>query len=680
MQRSEPSPATNQAIPFASVASAVPTTEKPTVHGGVSARAVLIGLLFAVFFCAVTPYNDFKIGATFIAGNQFPIGAMFVLFFFAFFVNGVLRKTVPAKAFRSSELLTIWTLILVASGLPSSGLMRYLIPNIAAPQYLSNATNNWEQKVWGGTPPWLRLSDAEAATAYISGYPLGQEQVPWGAWAVPLFFWGLLVLFFITASFCFANLLRRQWVENEKFSFPLVTLPVLIAEEPKPGRVLNDLLRSPMLWTGVLLVTVLHGVKGLHLLYPSIPDITTDLNLGQYLTSPPWNAVGGLPAKLYPLVIGLAYLLPSEVCFSLWFFYLFFKGQLVVAGIYNWETPGPITAYTSKQFHALEAFGGGLALLAWTCWTGRRHFRNVWEKAIGGPLASTIDDSKEMFSYRATIIGLAVSYFGIGAWLYAAGVPIAYALMSLLMVTLAFTVISWVVAQAGLLFDQQPYGTLEILAPLFGTASFKIGPLYTVTQFENVLIYDTREMMTASVLMGAKTADSAAYDPRLLFRAMCVSVGLGVVVAAATSIALPYYSGGGDSLKDGWGMRNAPSRAISFLAGASALPYQGSIGNALHIFAGLGGVLLMLLARARMNLGLHPIGFLIASTYPMNVLWFSTFLGWLFKTIIQRYGGMKGFQGALPLFLGLILGDVINAVLWIVLGYATNVGYSVMPS
>ncbi|MES2460186.1 MAG: DUF6785 family protein, partial [Armatimonadota bacterium] len=646
-------------------------------RNGVTARSVVIGLLFATFFCAVTLYNDFKVGATFIAGNQFPIGAIFVLFFFAAVVNSVLRKFAPSKSFRPAELLTIWILILTASGLPSSGLMRYLIPNIAAPQYLSDSTNAWQQKVWGGTPSWLRLSDPEAANAYIHGYPLGQERVPWGAWITPLFAWGILATCFLVASFCYANLLRRQWIENEKFSFPLVTLPVMLSEEPPPGHLVNRLLASPLLWIGVLLVTILHGMRGMHLLYPSVPDITTEINLGQYLTSPPWNSVGWMPARFYPLVVGLAYLLSSEVCFSLWFFFLFFKVQLVIAGTYNWDTPGPITAYTSNQFSALESFGGGLALLLWTFWTGRKHFRAVWEKAVGGPGANAIDDSHELFSYRATVIGLALSYIGIAAWLYAAGVPLLYAALSLLMLTLALTVISWVVAQAGLIYAQQPYGTLEVLAPLFGTAPFKIGPLFTVTQFENVVLYDTREMMAPSVLMAAKTADSAGYDPRPRFRAMCASVVIGVVVSAMAAIALPYYTGGENGVKDVWGMRMAPTRAISFLAAASDLPYKASPGNALHIVGGLVGVLLMLLARARMSLGLHPIGFLVASTYPMTTLWFSIFLGWLFKSIIQRYGGMKGFQGALPLFLGLVLGDVINAVLWILLGYATDVGYRV---
>ncbi len=63
----------------------------------------------------------------------------------------------------------------------------------------------------------------------------------------------------------------------------------------------------------------------------------------------------------------------------------------------------------------------------------------------------------------------------------------------------------------------------------------------------------------------------------------------------------------------------------------------------------------------------------------MHMLWFSIFLGWMFKSLVQRYGGMRGYLAGLPLFLGLILGDVVNAVVWIILGYLTRVGYQIMP-
>ena len=40
-------------------------------------------------------------------------------------------------------------------------------------------------------------------------------------------------------------------------------------------------------------------------------------------------------------------------------------------------------------------------------------------------------------------------------------------------------------------------------------------------------------------------------------------------------------------------------------------------------------------------------------------------VGWLLKSLALRYGGMALFLRLLPFFLGLIVGDVVNAVLWI---------------
>ena len=644
----------------------------------VSARAVILGLIFSAALCAFTPYNDFKIAATYIAGTQFPIGAIFVLFVFSLIVNAVYYTVAPSKAFTRGELLTMWTMILVASGIPSSGMMRYFIPMIVAHKFMSNATNGWEDKIWAKAPEWIKFQDKDAADAFFKGYPLGQEHIPWGAWIGPLLAWVPLSLLFLVATFCLTAILRRQWVENEKFSFPLVTLPVLLAEEPEPGQKVNALLRNPMLWLGVGVVTVLHTVRGLHQLYPAVPDITLNWDFNNYLTVRPWNQVGWLPGYIYPLVIGIAYLLPAEVCLSLWFFFFFFLAEKLLCIQFNWDMPGP-QGYGDHLFHSMQAYGGGLALVGWTFWTGRTHFRNVWEKALGGPRAPEIDDSGELLSYRAALIGLFVAYGGILLWMTAAQVPIAISLLMLVTLTLALVVISWVVCQAGMLFMAQPYGSIDVISSIFGTAPFRTSDLFTLSRFEGMFIYDTREMLAPSVLMGAKTADTTRFDARPLMYAMIASVAVGFVVSLFASLYLPYYNGGGNNLKNEFTYHWAPERPMSFLGGVATLPFRGSWLNALHMATGLIGVLGLLFIRARFNFGLHPIGFLCASVYAIKMLWLSIFIGWVFKTLIARYGGMKGYLGAMPLFLGFILGDVINAVLWIIIGNLTGVGYAIMP-
>ncbi len=644
----------------------------------VSRRALLIGIVLAALLCAITPYNDYKIAATYLAGNQFPIGAIFVLLALSGAVNPLLRRFAPRAAFSRGELLTVWTLILVASGLPSSGMMRFFLPHIVAPTYFSNSTNQWERRVWGGLPDWLKVSDKAAADAYFTGYPRGAERIPWEAWGLPLVGWGVFALLFFVASFCMANLLRRQWIEHEKFVFPLVTLPMLLAEEPEPGRRVNALLRSRILWLGVTLVTALHTLNGLHQLYPTIPSIPTSLNLEEYLTTPPWSQLGAFPVLFFPLVVGLSYLLSAEVAFSLWFFFLFYKGEILLGALYNWDMPASIGSPAEKQFHSLQAFGGTLALLVWTLWTARRHLRDVWEKATRGPRAHQIDDSREMLSYRASVIGLAASYGGMALWLYLASVPPLLIAVSLLLLTLSLVIVSWIVTQAGTLYMAVPCTAIDAVGSTLGTRLFGPGSWYMNQRVEAMFYRDTRELLLPELLSGAKAQENSRLRP--LLAAMVASVGIGFAVSLASSLWLPYYNGGANTLPNPWAFRTGPMRPLQMLGNIADAPLPGAWTNGLHIAGGFAGILGLLLLRVQTGFALHPIGFIGASVISGRTLWFSIFLGWLCKTLIARYGGLHGYRALLPFFLGLMIGDVLNAALWISLGYLTGVGYNIMPT
>ncbi len=642
---------------------------------GVTRRSVAIGLLFSAFFAAFTPYNDIKIGATMIAGNQFPVGALFVVLLLVLW-NALLHGLKkPDRAFAPGELLTIWILILVASGIPSGGMMRFLIPHIVAPHYHSNSVNGWEGKVWADAPDYLKLQDPAAVLAFYEGYPRGKEHVPWSAWGVPLLAWLALAALFLLASFCIASLLRKQWVEHEKFAFPLVVVPMLIAEPPEPGRLLNPWLRSPFLWAGVALTTAVHSVKGAHLLYPQVPDIPLQWNLLDYFSAPPWNQLDAFPVALYPLMIGLTYLLPREVAFSFWFFFLVYKFEILLCATYNYQMPGTLGGHGYKQFHALQSFGGAAGLLAWVAWSGRTHWRSIWERAEG--LRS--EEAGELLSARATLGGLLLSYGGIALWLALAHVSPPFILLALFLMTLVLVVIAWMVCQAGMLFVQTAYSSIDVVAAIRGSAGIAIPPLYTEYRFESSFFLNTREMAAPSILEGAKAAQSLGFSAARLLKAMVASVAVTVLLSAVASVMLPYYSGGATSIGNDWVYNAAPQKPLQLFGNMADIPYVGSGSNGLHVLGGFVGVLGLLLCRAYLGWGLHPIGFLGASVSATHQLWFSMLLGWLVKSLVLRYGGMRLFLRLLPFFLGLIIGDVINAVIWIALGHATGIGYRILP-
>jgi len=459
-------------------ATLAPASPAPA-HAGqrVTPRAVLTGLACALLVCGVTPYNDYDVAATYLSGNFFPIGALAAVLLLVLAVNPLLITLgqrggafIP-KPFTPGEILTVWAMVIIAAGIPSSGLMRYLLPHLVAPHYFATRTNHWEGLFLAHLPPYLFVTDPEAVRTFFEGLHRGQP-IPWGAWAVPLGWWSLFVGCLFLSYFCLATLLRRPWVENERLAFPLVKLPVLLADAPAPGRLFNDLLRAPLLWVGVGLVTALHTVKGLHQFYPTIPDIAVAWHSVDYFKGRPWDGMGDTALFVWPLVVGFSYLMSSEVCLSLWLFYLLFRAEVLVGVLYAWDMGGTGTGFTmGPAYTVYPEVGGALALAGWTLWTMRGHLGDVWRKAVGN--APDVDDSREPLSYRFALFGLLGGYAGMFAWLTgAAKMQPSMAAGVLAGSLIVFLLLSWLVAQAGLLFVTQAFAPSQIMTVLGGGLPF----------------------------------------------------------------------------------------------------------------------------------------------------------------------------------------------------------------
>ena len=136
-----------------------------------------------------------------------------------------------------------------------------------------------------------------------------------------------------------------------------------------------------------------------------------------------------------------------------------------------------------------------------------------------------------------------------------------------------------------------------------------------------------------------------------------IEAGPQVAVSIASSIwtilTLAYAHGGinTDGFFFGWGARypfeNASAR-IQSLEG----PHWENWG-----FAGIGAAAMGLLMLARQRFlwwPLHPLGLPLSAVF--SSAFFSVFLGWLFKTAIVKYGGVKLYVATRPFFIGVILG------------------------
>jgi len=296
----------------------------------VTARSILIGLACAVFLCLITPYNDYYIRGTFVAGNHFPIGSFFLYILLTLIGFIAIGRWRSQWAFTPAEMVTIWCMMIVASGIPSSGFLRYHLFMLVSPFYYATPENEWVELFHRYLPDYLVVKDPRAAKYFYEKLPSGAP-VPWGEWIKPALVWSSYVLMTYFVLVCLSVILRRQWVEHERFSFPLVRLPVEMVENADPKTRLNDFLRSRAMWIGAGLAVILHIINGLHAHVPSVPGIPLYFSLDPYLTDRPWTAVRSMILMVYPSIIGFSYLISVDVSFSFWFFYLVYKAQSVIA-------------------------------------------------------------------------------------------------------------------------------------------------------------------------------------------------------------------------------------------------------------------------------------------------------------------------------------------------------------
>ncbi|MEO5368418.1 MAG: hypothetical protein H7831_19095, partial [Magnetococcus sp. WYHC-3] len=109
--------------------------------------------------------------------------------------------------------------------------------------------------------------------------------IPLGQWAKPMLAWGILVAALFLGFLGLNILMRKQWVENERFTFPLTILPKnLFAMEN--GRL--AIFRNWIMWLGFACTIPLVLAKGIHFYIPQFPalGVTPQVEFASYFTNP----------------------------------------------------------------------------------------------------------------------------------------------------------------------------------------------------------------------------------------------------------------------------------------------------------------------------------------------------------------------------------------------------------
>jgi hypothetical protein len=647
--------------------------------GGIRLRAIAIGLLMSAVIVGMTEALSIERNAAEVGGGAPAPTPTYLLFFYVLLSVPLAGRWNRRLALSRGELLLIYTMMLVAGPITHPYAIGFLIPHTVSPLYYNAHEPPWSL-FHNVLPAWMGPSDSAAIKTFFQG---GDGSVPWAAWLAPMAAWSslLIVLFFV--MLCINVLMRKQWVEHERLTFPLAAIPLAITGGDSSGSSSRSqplgLVKHPLFWLGLAAPLVLQAPSMIHRFFPQMPDLplkeVTLMDAGTLLPAP-WKGLGRIELDVIFWLIGVVYLLPNEITLSAWVFYAVRLLEDVTA---VWiGTTGEVPSVYGNAFPALFAQGAGaaFALTGITLWMARRHLAGAFRRAFRA--AADPDDTGEFLSYRTAFIGAIVGIALILVWLCLAGMRLWVAGLFVALMLSYFFIFARIRAETGLGMGVVLWPKMldEVMVTIVGAQNMRLSELTALYAVRWLYFGSATGSVMACQLEGFKLVDAGGLRGRRVGGVLALGATLTVVLAFVWTLAT-YYRHGFEALPIGqrstsmvgsqiyWSFHNL----VDTHSTAAGPDWRGITA------IGAGGLITLILSAMRgrfLWFPLHPVGFLAANCWGTHINWLSFFIGWLLNMLITRYGGLTLYRRLLPVFFGLIVGDMLHEGLWGIVRWAVG--------
>lgn len=630
---------------------------------GLTLRAFLIATSLTVLCGLWVRQAEIVVVASQVTESVPPIPAVAVLLGLVA-LNPLLRRMSGRLALSRAELLSIYCFVAIAISMLGPGALRFWLSCVSAPFYFATPENHLAS-LYSSIPGWLAVKDTRLIKQLYEGSRSGG--VPWRAWAVPLAAWGAFFMALWSCMLCLMRIVQHRWMDAERLTFPIVKLPI---ETTAEGDGSTPFLRNPVMWGGFALAALYNFLNIFHAILPTVPAPGKSFELNPFLSAEPWISLQPLTLHYRPELIGFGFLVPSEILFSIWFFYLLTRLEGLVAHLFAWDVPG-------MPFDQEQSIGAYLLLGVWLLWTVRADWIGPvreWLVRSHNRITRTqmIVQPEGQVAGLLPVVGFAVSFLFLCVFCMAAGMKGWVAVAYLGVALLVALVCARIRAEAGIpliwlfpFFQQK-----KILLYTFGTGAFlDRGGMTTLTMFA-MLTFLARGYFPALIgyqIESLKIAEEVKVGRRSMCQLILVAALVGLAVAYYFPLAT-YYHFGSQHLGGMWGWDMPVQEYTAALAAQTTPhppdPFRTAASASGALIAGL----LILLRRSFVGFPLHPLGYAVATAYG-SLVWWSFFLVWGIKGAILKWGGMGLYRKAIPFFLGFALGHFFAAgMVWGLLG------------
>ena len=103
-------------------------------------------------------------------------------------------------------------------------------------------------------------------------------------------------------------LLRKQWTDHERLTFPVIQMPGAMMN-PK-----SSFFQSRLIWIGFAILGTIVLINGMHFFFPQIPYVPVKRqHIDRFFLEKPWNAAMPMKISFYPFIIGLGFMMPLDL-------------------------------------------------------------------------------------------------------------------------------------------------------------------------------------------------------------------------------------------------------------------------------------------------------------------------------------------------------------------------------
>ncbi len=658
---------------------------------GATWRGWFLGLCTVAGLCIFVPYADFVFRGSTLSWSAFPLFPVAFLFVLVAVSQGLLPRLDVIVRLSRQDLTLIFCMTMVMYALPGAGFWTSWCTQMTAADHLATPENGYAQSLQAHMREDLFIRDPvdpndpgpRPVKWLYSGLPEGAG-IPWQAWVGPYLRWMVIVVCMYGLYFAIAGILSRRWSDHEQLTFPVALVP----EEMIAGYRSLDPGRTPIqgdkaFLYGALATFLLQGYNVLQSFFTQFPKIPMQ-NWGlreSYFTEPPWNALGSVFVHFYPTIIGLTFLLSKEVAFSLWFFYLIQKFcNLQFVPFYGREAVAE--SYLSQGSGAL------FALVIMGLWGARGYLGASLKQALGW---AHRDNPEGDASPRLLWLLFVVSAAGAVFWLRWAGVDPIWGLSIVVLFMIVMIGMARLMSEAGIVaaqFFDFPAYVLEYVAT---PARIGASDLVFLRAYNRIFTADHfRIVPLPNIINALHLAGKTGLRRLSAMGGMAGALLLAFTLSFFTVLYANYTNGGVRDFKyfyddqprtDMQGAANQSAAVTAWEKKTAQAKASGRPMEELEVpkiarvradkvgWTSIGALAMagIILARRYVFWIPHPAGYVMwMASFPIDCLWMSFFLGWLFKWAFTRYGGMQVYMRARRFFVGLIVGEALAAVFWVI--------------